>query len=38
MFQLIRSGELGSIKIGHRRLVTRVDLEMFVASRRSEAA
>lgn len=38
VFQLIRAGELGSIKIGHRRLITRADLEAFVASLRTEAA
>ncbi len=38
VFQLIRSGELASIKIGHRRLVTRPDLEAFINRRRGEAA
>jgi len=38
VFQLLRTGELGSIKIGHRRLITRADLDAFIASLRSDAA
>ena len=37
-YDLIRSGQLPSIKIGHRRLIARDDLESFVQSRRSEEA
>ena len=37
-FKLIADGDLGSIKIGHRRLVARTDLEAFVSKLRSEAA
>ena len=37
-YELIRSGELRSLKIGHRRLIARDDLEAFVQSRRSGEA
>ena len=37
-FHLISSGELGSIKIGSRRLVSRLDLEDFVLKCRGQAA
>jgi len=37
-FQLIASGELRSLKIGNRRLVSRVDLDDFVAELRRSAA
>ncbi len=35
--ELIRTGELRSIKIGRRRLVARADLEIFVETRREAA-
>ena len=35
--ELIRSGELTSLKIGNRRLVARADLEAFVERRRQAA-
>lgn len=38
VFSLIKSGELGSMKVGHRRLVTYEDLQAFVHQRRKEAA
>ncbi len=34
LYDLLRSGQLGSIKIGRRRLVTRDDLLMFLGSLR----
>lgn len=37
-FELIRDGRLGSMKIGHRRLVSRVDLEAFIAVCREATA
>ncbi len=37
VFQLIAEGRLGSLKIGHRRLVPRQDLEAFIAELRSPA-
>lgn len=36
-FKLIADGDLGSIKIGHRRLVAKADLEAFVSKLRGEA-
>lgn len=38
IFQLINEGRLGSLKVGHRRLVPRQDLEEFVSSNRQPAA
>lgn len=38
VFQLISDGQLPSLKIGHRRLVARADLEAFVIARRKEVA
>ncbi len=35
--QLISDGTLPSLKIGHRRLVARADLETFVCQRRQAA-
>ena len=38
-YDLIREGRLPSLKLGHRRLIARADLEAFVeALRRGEAA
>ncbi len=37
-FHLISIGELGSLKIGNRRLVSRLDLDEFIARRREVAA
>ncbi len=37
-YQLIGEGQLPSIKIGHRRLVARVDLEAFVMACREAVA
>lgn len=34
-FELIRQGQLGSLKIGHRRLVSRDDLLAFINERRA---
>lgn len=34
-FRLISNGELRSLKIGHRRLVSKLDLDEFVADRRA---
>lgn len=36
--QLVREGRIRSVKIGHRRLVARVDLEAYVADLRGEEA
>ena len=36
-FQLISEGRLGSLKVGHRRLVPRQDLEAFVLANREAA-
>ncbi len=36
-FQLIADGRLGSLKVGHRRLVPRQDLEAFIVANRSSA-
>ncbi len=36
-WQMVRQGQLGSFKIGHRRLVAWQDLEEFIASRREVA-
>lgn len=33
-WQMVRQGQLGSFKIGHRRLVAWQDLEAFIANRR----
>ncbi len=38
VYELINTGQLRSIKIGHRRLVAHVDLVDFVEERRREAA
>ena len=35
--ELIRTGELASLKIGSRRLIARADLEAFVERRRQAA-
>ncbi len=35
--ELVRTGELRSIKVGRRRLVAKVDLESFVEDRREAA-
>ncbi len=32
IYELVRSGQLATFKIGQRRLVTRVDLERFIDS------
>lgn len=37
-FQLIANGQLGSLKVGHRRLVPRQDLEAFILANRSVAS
>ncbi len=37
-YQLISEGRLLSIKIGHRRLVARADLDAFIVSCRESAA
>ncbi len=34
IYELVRSGQLATLKIGQRRLVTRVDLERFIDGRR----
>ncbi len=34
IYELVRSGQLATLKIGQRRLVTRVDLERLIDSRR----
>ncbi|MCP4307567.1 MAG: helix-turn-helix domain-containing protein [bacterium] len=36
-FHLISVGELGSLKIGNRRLVSRLDLDEFITKRRDAA-
>ena len=36
-WQMVRQGQLGSFKIGHRRLVASEDLEAFIANRREIA-
>ncbi len=36
-FHLISVGELGSLKIGNRRLVSRLDLDEFITKRREAA-
>ena len=36
-WQMVRQGQLGSFKIGHRRLIARQDLEAFIANRREIA-
>ena len=36
-WQMVRQGQLGSFKVGHRRLVAREDLEAFIADRREIA-
>jgi excisionase family DNA binding protein len=36
--QLVREGQIRSIKIGHRRLVARADLELYVDELRSGEA
>ena len=34
-FELVRTGQLSSIKLGHRRLVTQLDLDDFIGQVRS---
>jgi excisionase family DNA binding protein len=36
--QLVREGQIRSIKIGHRRLVARADLELYIDELRSGEA
>ncbi len=36
-WQMVQQGQLGSFKIGHRRLVAWQDLEAFIANRREIA-
>lgn len=38
MFEMIASGEIGSVKIGRRRRVPRIDLNRYVARLREQAA
>lgn len=38
LFELIREGRIPSVKLGHRRLIPRSDLEEFVQSLQREAA
>jgi excisionase family DNA binding protein len=37
VFELVRTGELGSIKLGHRRLITQADLDEFLQRARAES-
>jgi excisionase family DNA binding protein len=37
VFELVRSGHLGSVKLGNRRLVTQADLDEFIGQVRAEA-
>ena len=38
VFQLIAEGRIGSLKIGHRRLIPRQDLEAFITALRTPAS
>ena len=38
LYDLMREGRLPSLKVGHRRLIARADLERFVEQAQGEAA
>jgi excisionase family DNA binding protein len=37
VFELLRTGQLGSMKLGHRRVITQLDLDEFIVQMRADA-